>query len=64
MPNELWQMDFKGPKLWYQKVGPLSVIDDHSRYVIALHVVTSTHAEQVREPLVAAFCETGCRRQC
>lgn len=59
VPNELWQMDFKGPKLWYQKVGPLSVIDDHSRYVIALQVVTSTHAEQVREPLVAAFCEHG-----
>jgi transposase len=30
-PNELWQMDFKGPKLWQQPVGPLSVLDDHSR---------------------------------
>jgi len=58
-PNELWQMDFKGSKLWYQKVGPLSVIDDHSRYVIVLKAVASTHTEQVREPLVAAFCEHG-----
>ena len=58
-PNELWQMDFKGPKLWHQKVGPLSVIDDHSRYLIVLHAVASTHTEQVREPLVAAFCEHG-----
>ena len=56
-PNELWQMDFKGPKLWHQKVGPLSVIDDHSRYLIVLQAVASTHSEQVREPLVAAFCE-------
>ena len=24
-PNELWQMDFKGPKGWPQPVGPLSV---------------------------------------
>ncbi len=58
-PNELWQMDFKGPKLWHQKVGPLSVIDDHSRYLIVLHAVASTHTEQVQEPLVAAFCEHG-----
>ena len=26
-PNELWQMDFKGPKNWPHAVGPLSVID-------------------------------------
>jgi len=58
-PNELWQMDFKGPKLWHQKVGPLSVIDDHSRYLIVLRAVASTHTEQVQEPLVAAFCEHG-----
>src|SRR5271156_5668598 len=32
-PNELWQMDFKGPKGWPQAVGPLSVLDDHSRYL-------------------------------
>jgi len=32
--NELWQMDFKSPKGCQQPVGPLSVIDDHSRYVV------------------------------
>ena len=57
--NELWQMDFKGPKLWYRKVGPLSVIDDHSRYLIVLRAVQSTHTEQVREPLRDAFCAHG-----
>ena len=35
-PNQLWQMDFKGPKGWDQTVGPLSVLDDHSRYALAL----------------------------
>src|SRR3984957_17421434 len=34
-PNQLWQMDFKGPRGWPQLVGPLSVLDDHSRYVRA-----------------------------
>ncbi len=58
-PNELWQMDFKGPKRWHQPVGPLSVLDDHSRYLIVLHAVPSTHTEQVREQLEAAFCERG-----
>jgi len=35
-PNELWQMDFKGPKGFASGKGPLSVIDDHSRYLLAL----------------------------
>ena len=30
-PNELWQMDFKSPKGWNAPIGPLSVLDDHSR---------------------------------
>ena len=35
-PNQLWQMDFKGPEGWDEAVGPLSVLDDHSRYVALL----------------------------
>src|SRR5260370_24745753 len=35
-PNDLWQMDFKGPKGWPQPVAPLSVLDDHSRHLILL----------------------------
>lgn len=58
-PNELWQMDFKGPRNWHGKVGPLSVIDDHSRYAVALEPVTSTHGEQVREHLERAFTVCG-----
>jgi transposase InsO family protein len=58
-PNQLWQMDFKGPKLWHQPVGPLSVLDDHSRYLIALDAVGSTRAEPVRERLEQAFIRCG-----
>jgi transposase InsO family protein len=58
-PNELWQMDFKGPKLWHQVVGPLSVLDDHSRYLIALEAVGSTRSGAVREQLESAFLRCG-----
>jgi transposase InsO family protein len=34
-PNELWQLDHKGPvEVARQRVCPLSVIDDHSRYCL------------------------------
>jgi transposase InsO family protein len=58
-PNELWQMDFKGPRGWRHPVGPLSVIDDHSRYLIALSATGSTHAAPVREQLEKAFIDCG-----
>ena len=58
-PNELWQMDFKGPKNWHQPFGPLSVLDDHSRYLIALEALGSTRAAGVRERLERAFVECG-----
>lgn len=58
-PNELWQMDFKSPKGWNAPTGPLSVIDDHSRYVLVLHATGSTRGELVREQLVVAFSENG-----
>lgn len=58
-PNELWQMDFKGPKGWPQAVGPLSVLDDHSRYLIALAANGSTQGEPVREQLEEAFQRCG-----
>lgn len=58
-PNELWQMDFKGPAGWEAPVGPLSVLDDCSRYAIALQGTWSTRAEPVRERLEAAFQESG-----
>ena len=58
-PNELWQMDFKGPRGWPQPVGPLSVLDDHSRYLIALAANGSTQGEPVRQQLEEAFQRCG-----
>lgn len=58
-PNQLWQMDFKGPKGWDQKVGPLSVLDDHSRYALALASTGSTQACGVRAVLERVFRESG-----
>lgn len=57
--NELWQMDFKGPKLCHQPVGPLSVLDDHSRYVLALEALGTTKSGSVREQLEKVFLRCG-----
>jgi transposase InsO family protein len=58
-PNELWQMDFKGQKENAASVGPLSVLDDHSRYAVALEQTGSTRAEVVRERLEGVFANNG-----
>ena len=58
-PNQLWQMDFKSPKGCQQPVGPLSVMDDHSRFVIALEKTGSTRTEAVQEGLERAFRSAG-----
>jgi transposase InsO family protein len=58
-PNELWQMDFKSPKGWNAPTGPLSVIDDHSRYVLVLQQTGSTRGDLVREQLQSVFCDCG-----
>lgn len=58
-PNQLWQMDFKGPKGWNQPLGPLSVLDDHSRYALALENTGSTQAQGVQAVLERVFRENG-----
>jgi transposase InsO family protein len=58
-PNQLWQMDFKSPLGWDAPVGPLSVLDDHSRYAIALEGTWSTQAEPVKQRLMEAFESCG-----
>ena len=59
-PNELWQMDFKSPKGWNAATGPLSVIDDHSRYVVLLQQTGSTRGELVREQLQSCLWRLRC----
>ena len=58
-PNELWQMDFKGPKNWPRSCTALSVIDDHSRYVVALEATARPEGALVRRHLRQAFEECG-----
>jgi len=58
-PNQLWQMDFKGQKGSDADIGPLSVIDDHSRYLVALEQTGSTRNEVVRECLQGVFLANG-----
>jgi transposase InsO family protein len=56
-PNELWQMDFKG---WVRLTGgerchPLTVIDDHSRFVPCLKACADQQGRTVQHHLVATF---------
>ncbi len=58
-PNQLWQMDFKGQKGSSAAIGPLSVLDDHSRYLVALEQTGTTRGEVVRECLQGVFRANG-----
>lgn len=58
-PNELWQMDFKGPQGFNQATGPLSIQDDFSRYLVALKQLGSTRLQGVRQTLQASFESCG-----
>jgi transposase InsO family protein len=58
-PNQLWQMDFKSPKGWNSHAGPLSLLDDATRYAVALEDTRSTRGEVVRERLESAFRTCG-----
>jgi transposase InsO family protein len=59
VPNELWQMDFKGPKGFTDRPGPLSVMDDHSRYLLALQHLESGRIQAVQQCLIHTFEQSG-----
>ena len=55
-PNELWQMDFKGPYFMdSERCCPLSIVDDHSRYAVGLYALNNQRAESVHRSLVHTF---------
>ncbi len=60
-PNELWQMDFKGPIPLEdgQRCYPLVIIDDHSRYLIGLFALRSTQMEPTLRSLRSALQQYG-----
>lgn len=60
-PNELWQMDFKGqyPTTDARWCFPLSILDDHSRYVVGLFALSSTQGGPVHAALIRCFQRSG-----
>lgn len=59
-PNELWQMDFKGHfAIGSGRCHPLTVLDDHSRYDLALRACVDEQTATVREALRAIFRQYG-----
>jgi transposase InsO family protein len=60
-PNELWQMDFKGDFLLgdRSRCYPLTVVDDHSRFAVALKACPNQQRETVQTHLQDAFRRYG-----
>jgi transposase InsO family protein len=59
-PNELWQLDFKGPlEVQRQRVSPLAVLDDHSRYCLALRPCLDQTYATVQATLWDLFGDVG-----
>jgi transposase InsO family protein len=59
-PNELWQMDSKGRyRLQDGECHVLSILDDHSRYVVGLHALPELSGEKADPCLVQTFRRYG-----
>lgn len=56
-PNDLWQMDAKGayPLADQRRCHTLSVLDDHSRFVVGLTPLLTLHTGGVRAALIRSF---------
>jgi transposase InsO family protein len=55
-PNQLWQMDFKGHFAMRDgRCHALTVLDDHSRFLLCLAACADEQAGTVREQLTAVF---------
>lgn len=60
-PNLLWQMDFKGhiPLVNGTDCHPLTMVDDHSRYVLCLKACANEQRLTVQDHLTATFHRYG-----
>ncbi len=56
-PNDLWQMDFKGDFSLTIKgrCYPLTVVDDHSRFLVGLQACSNQRRATVRDALTGVF---------
>ncbi len=63
-PNDLWQLDFLGhrPVEDGQRVHPLTVLGDHSRFLLALVACSCEQQEVVQAHLTACFRRYGLPR--
>ena len=62
--NELWQMDFKGHfAVGSGRCHPLGVLDDHSRYAVALGACADERRQSVQPWLTLAFRTCGLPRR-
>lgn len=61
LPNELWQTDFKGhfPTQCGARCHPLAVLDDHSRFNVALAAQANEQGASVQRVLAYAFAQYG-----
>lgn len=61
VPNDLWQMDFKGhfPMNVGGRCHPLTVLDDHSRFSIGLQACGNEQGQTVRNELTHMFRRYG-----
>jgi transposase InsO family protein len=56
VPNALWQMDFKGHvAMGTGRLHPLTVVDDHSRYSVALQAADNERHQTVKNAVQSAF---------
>jgi transposase InsO family protein len=60
-PNDLWQMDFKGyfPLVSGQRCHPLTVLDDHSRFLLGLKACPHETIDIVQGHVISLFREYG-----
>jgi transposase InsO family protein len=60
-PNELWQMDFKGSSTLGngERLFPLTVIDDHSRYALCIGACGDETGNTVKTQLTGVFQRYG-----
>jgi len=59
-PNELWQMDFKGPMSRDDaKCEPLTVLDDHSRYALGVVPVRTKQTPDIQRAFIEIFSKYG-----
>jgi transposase InsO family protein len=60
LPNELWQMDFKGHfAVDSGRCHPLTILDDHSRYSLDIRACANEQMRTVQEALINVFREYG-----